>query len=556
MELFQIILTLILFILIIIPFGKYLYSVISCEKSFVDPVCDRVDNFIYKITGNKKEDMNWKYYSVSLIITNLFMVILVYVILRFQNLMGLNPNDSGPMSFDLSLNTVVSFITNTNLQNYQGEGISYLSQIMGITFLMFTSAASGFSVAAAFMRAISGKAMGNFFVDIVRITTRVLVPISVVMSLFLIFQGVPQTMSPNVTVNTIENKLQDIALGPVASLESIKHLGTNGGGFFNANSAHPFENPTPLTNTLEMLAMMAIPGALIVAFGFMIKNNKQAKVIFISVGILFVIAVSCTYMAEKSGNPLISKIGINTAIGNMEGKETRFGIAGSSLFTAVTTAFTTGSVNNMHDSLTPLGGMVALFQMMLNVIFGGKGVGFMNIIMYSILSVFIAGLMVGRTPEFLGKKIEGNEMKLIALCILIHPFIILVPTAFSLILEAGKGSINNPFYHGLTSMIYQFTTSAANNGSSFQSLVANNFYFNILTAAIMFLGRYLTIIILLAVAGSLKAKKVVPVTFGTFKTDNSQFVGVLIGIILIIGALTFFPALALGPIAEHLSLGL
>jgi len=444
------------------------------------------------------------------------------------------------------------------LQDYAGEsGLSYLSQMIAIIFLMFTSAATGFAVAAAFIRGIVGKTktVGNFFIDLIRITTRILLPISIVVTLFLVWQGVPQTLSPNQTVTTIEGTSQAIPLGPVAALEAIKHIGTNGGGFFSANSAHPFENPTPLSNLIEILCMMLLPSSLVYAFGLMLKNKKQAWTIFAAMAILFVMVLPVAYFAEAAGNPVLAQAGLSQSMGNMEGKEVRFGIAQSALFTDVTTAFTTGSVNNMHDSLTPLGGLVPLWNMMLNVVFGGKGVGFMNMIMYAILAVFLCGLMVGRTPEFLGKKIEGREIKLIAIAILVHPFLILMPSTIALLTKAGLAGISNPGYHGLTQIIYQFTSSAANNGSGFAGMAVNTPFWNISTGVVMLFGRYISIICLLAVAGSLASKRAVPVSVGTFRTDNKLFTVILVAVVIIVGALTFFPAISLGPIAEHLTLG-
>ncbi len=558
MEILQILITLTLLILLVIPTGKYIYKVVSGGKSFADPVTNRIDNLIFKITGIKKDEMSWKKYAVSLLLTNLVMVILVYIIFRIQGLLGLNPNKAGNMKADLSFNTAISFITNTNLQDYSGEwGLSYLSQMIAITFLMFTSAASGLAVAFAFIRGIAGKTkmVGNFFVDLVRITTRILLPLSIVIALVLVWQGVPQTLSPNETVTTLQGTSQDIALGPVASLESIKHIGTNGGGFMGANSAHPFENPTPLTNVIEILCMMLIPASLVYSFGLMLKNKKQAWVIFAAMAFLFVISLGVSYFSESAGNPTLAQAGLNQSMGNMEGKEVRFGTGQSALFTTVTTAFTTGSVNNAHDSLTPLGGMAAMWQMMLNVVFGGKGTGLMNMLMFAILAVFLSGLMVGRTPEFLGKKIEGKEMKLIALSIIIHPFIILIPTAIALIVPGGLAGITNPGFHGLSQVLYQYTTSAANNGSGFAGMIVNTPFWNITTGFVMFLGRYVSIILLLAVAGSLANKREVPLGPGTFKTDTAIFTFILVAVVVIVGALTFFPALSLGPIAEQLTIG-
>ncbi|MDR3596296.1 potassium-transporting ATPase subunit KdpA [Clostridium sp.] len=557
MEWLQIIITLLLFMLIVVPLGKYLYYVSTGEKTFGDKFFNPIDNFIYKICGiNKDEEMNWKEYVFSIIAVNAVMIFIGYIILRAQGFLFLNPNKINGMEQSLSFNTIISFMTNTNLQDYSGEsGLSHLSQMIVIIFMMFTSAATGFAAALAFMRGIIGKkGMGNFFVDITRITTRVLLPFSIVIGIFLVSQGVPQTLSGTRTVTTIEGKMQDIAMGPVAALESIKHVGTNGGGFFGANSAHPFENPTPLSNLIELLSMMMIPGALVYTFGLMLKNKKQGWAIFWAMAGIFIIALPICYFAEKAGNPALAHIGLSQAMGNMEGKEVRFGIAESSLFTTVTTAFTTGSVNNMHDSLTPIGGAVALMNMMLNVVFGGKGVGFMNMMMYAILTVFLCGLMVGRTPEFLSKKIEGREIKLIALAIIIHPFLILMFSALALIVPQGLAGISNPGFHGLSQIVYQFTTSAANNGSGFAGMTVNTLFWNTTTGVVMFYARYLSIIILLSVAGSLAAKRTIPTTAGTFRTDNTMFTVTLIVIVLIIGALTFLPALALGPIAEHLTL--
>lgn len=557
-DIIQILITLALLAALVIPTGKYIYKVITGEQSVFDPFFDRVDGLIYKLTGVKRSEMGWKQYVLSLIATNLIMVVLVFLLFRLQGYLVINPNQNVGMEQWLAFNTAISFITNTNLQHYSGEwGLSYLSQMAAITFLMFTSAATGFAAAAAFMRGITGKTknLGNFFVDLIRITTRILMPISVAVTLLLVWQGVPQTLSRYQTVTTIEGNMQDIPLGPVASLESIKHLGTNGGGFFGANSSHPFENPTPLTNVIEILCMMLLPASLVYTFGLMLKNKKQGWVIFAAMTILFSIFQSVSYFSEQAGNPVLTAAGLSQTMGNMEGKEVRFGIAQTSLFTTVTTAFTTGSVNNMHDSLTPLGGLVPLAQMMLNVVFGGKGVGFINMIMYAILAVFLCGLMVGRTPEFLGKKIEGKEMKLIALTILVHPLIILIPSAISLFTESGLAGITNPGFHGLSQVLYEFTSSAANNGSGFEGLADNTFFWNITTGLVMFLGRYISIIALMAVAGSLAVKKEVPVGVGTFKTDNMLFTFILLAVVLIVGALTFFPAISLGPIAEHLTLG-
>lgn len=553
MEIIQVFLTVLLFVVLVVPMGTYLFHVLDKKKTFADKLFDPIDNFIYKITGINDEEMNWKQYAVSLLLTNLVVVVLVYILFRIQGLSGVKG-----MRPDLAFNTAISFITNTNLQNYSGETeLSIFTQMAAITFLMFIAAATGIAAVSAFARGISGKSktMGNYFVDLVRTITRILMPLSVVIALLLVTQGVPQTFMSKQVVSTIEGKSQVISMGPVASLESIKHLGTNGGGFFSANSAHPFENPTPFSNLIEILSMMLIPGALAYSFGLLLKNKKQGWSIFIAMMVFFVTFLAICCSAEMKGNPLLLKAGLSQSMGNMEGKEVRFGAAQSSLFTTVSTAFTTGSVNSALDSLMPMGGFAALGQMMLNVIFGGDGVGLMNMLMYAILTVFLCGLMVGRTPEFLGKKIEGREIKLVAIAILIHPFIIMIPTAVALLEKAGVGSVSNPGFHGLTQILYQYTTAAANNGSSFAGLSTKTPFWNVTTGFVMFIGRYFSIMLLLAVSGSLASKRMIPVTTGTLKTDDVVFTCTLIAVVLIIGALTFFPAIALGPVAEQLTLG-
>ena len=570
----QIIIFLAVFIAVIFPMGKYMYHIAVGGRTFADPVFDRVDNAIYRVCGIDKKEMNWKQYAMAMLATNAIMVFAGYLILRIQALPIFTPNGIKGMEPALSFNTVISFITNTNLQHYSGEsGLSYLSQMLVIIFMMFTSAATGFAVSTAIVRGFSGKTktMGNFYMDLVRITTRVLLPLSILVGLALVSQGAVQNMSPNTTVQTIEGKYQDIAMGPVAALESIKHLGTNGGGFFGANSTTPFENPTVLSNMMEMLSMMLLPGACVIMFGLMVRNRSkakdnekaqpkksffgsEAKPIFTVMLILFIAGIGVCYTAEQAGNPLLAQAGLSQSMGNMEGKEMRFGIAQSSLFTTITTAFTTGSINNMHDTLTPFGGMVPLMNMMLNLVFGGKGVGLMNMLMYVILTVFICGLMVGRTPEYLAKKIEGREMKLTALGIIIHPLIILFFSALAVALPAGLAGISNPGHHGLTQVLYEFASSAANNGSGFEGLGDNTYFWNITTGLAMFFGRYLSIIIMMAVASSLMLKQPVSESIGTLRTDTRMFTIALLMVVLIIAALTFFPALILGPVAEHMTL--
>ena len=553
----QNILFLIVFMILVIPMGKYLYQVANCEKAFGDRIFNKVDNTIYKIFKIDKEGMNWKQYVLALIITNAVMIFAGYLILRIQGIGFFNPSEIGGMEASLSFNTIISFMTNTNLQHYSGEsGLSYLSQMLVIIYMMFTSAATGYAACMAFIRGLVGKkkTLGNFYVDMVRITTRVLVPLAFIVGVLLISQGVPQTLGGTETVRTIEGNLQDIARGPVAALESIKHVGTNGGGFFGANSSHPFENPTIVSNMIEMLSMMILPGACVIAFGYMIGNKKQSKAVFGAMGIIFLVGLLICWTSEKAGNPELAAAGLSQAMGNMEGKELRFGIDQSALFTTVTTSFTTGTVNNMHDTLTPLGGLVPMLNMMLNVVFGGKGVGLMNMLMYSILTVFLCGLMVGRTPEFLSKKLEGREVKLVALSIIVHPLLILAFSALAVAIPAGLEGITNGGFHGLSQILYEFSSASANNGSGFEGLADNTLFWNMTTGVAMFYGRYLAIVIQLAVVGSLANKKPVNTSVGTLKTDNFTFTILLVAIVLIIGALTFLPALVLGPIAEHLTI--
>lgn len=569
----QIMVALVIYMVLVIPMGTYLYHITTGRKTFADPVFDRIDNGIYRICKIDRQGMNWKQYAVSLLTTNAVMIFAGYLILRLQRSLFLNPNGTGAMEPTLAFNTIISFMTNTNLQHYAGEsGLSYLSQTLVIIFMMFTSAATGYAACMAFIRGITGtgKDMGNFYEDMIRIMTRVLIPISIVIALILVSQGTPENYTANLTVQTLEGKNQDIAMGPMAALVAIKHLGTNGGGFLGANSSTPLENPTILSNMVEMYAMAILPGACVIVFGRMFhdKNKKaqaekkgtrpifgrQAGPVFGAMAILFLVGLMICFFAEKAGNPVLEQAGLSQAMGNMEGKEVRFGISQSALFTTVTTSFTTGTVNNMHDSLTPLGGMVPLLHMMLNCVFGGKGVGFMNMIMYAILAVFLCGLMIGRTPEYLGKKIEGREMKLIVIVLILHPLLILGFSALAVVNQAGLAGITNPGFHGLSQVLYEFASSAANNGSGFEGLADNTGFWNMTTGIVMFLGRYIPIIAQIAIAGSLLAKRRMNESVGTLRTDNVLFMLILVFIVYIFAALTFFPALALGPIAEHLIL--
>ncbi|MCM3592562.1 potassium-transporting ATPase subunit A [Brevibacillus borstelensis] len=556
MDFIQISLFLALLLAAAIPMGRYLERAFALERTRMDKVFGGVEQALYKVSGIRTGDMNWKQYVVALLASNLAMAAICYLILRLQGILPGNPAGIGAMEPLLAFNTVTSFLTNTNLQHYSGEtGLSYLSQMAVIMYLMFTTPATGIAAVMAFMRGVTGqKSLGNFYVDLVRAHTRLLIPLAVVVTLVLVSQGVPQTLEPAATAHTLEGVEQQIARGPVASLVAIKHLGTNGGGFFGVNSSHPFENPTPFTNVLEMLSMFVIPAALPIAFGHMAKSRKQGWILFAAMGLMFLAFLTMAYISETNGNPALAKAGLSQEMGSMEGKEVRFGIVQSALFTAVTTAATTGTVNNMHDTLTPLGGLVPLAQMMLNCVFGGDGVGMVNILMYALLAVFLAGLMVGRTPEFLGRKIEAKEMKLIALTLLVHPLIILAPSAVALATGMGSTAISNPGFHGISQVVYEFTSSAANNGSGFEGLGDNTPFWNISTGLVMLFGRYISIITMVAVAGSLLRKTPVPVTLGTLQTDSSVFLLILLATVLIVGALTFFPVVALGPVAEWLTI--
>ena len=583
----QLVLTILIYLILVIPVGTYLYHIAAGKHTFADPVFNRVDGVIYKISGiNPQKGMNWKNYALALLGTNAVMMLMGYIVLRIQSISLFNPNGIGTMEESLSFNTIISFMTNTNLQHYAGEtGLSYLSQMLVITFMMFVSAASGYAACVAFIRGLAGKTkdnVGNFFSDLVRIITRVLLPFSIIGGLLLVWQGVPQNFTGNVVVDTIEGAKQVIAMGPVAAVEIIKHLGTNGGGFIGANSSTPIENPTMLTNLIELYSMMILPGACVITFGKMVRDRKceqkqedtvltdekdhsrgsltahffgrEGRTIFAAMGIIFLIGLSVCFWAESQGNPALADAGLSQSMGSMEGKEVRFGIAQSAMFTTTTTSFTTGTVNNMHDTLTPLGGLIPMLHMMLNVVFGGKGVGLMNMIMYAILAVFICGLMIGRTPEYLGKKIEGREMKLTALCIIIHPLLILAFSALAVATQGGLEGITNPGFHGLSQILYEFASSAANNGSGFEGLADNTMFWNITTGLAMFFGRYLSIVIQLAIAGSLMKKKFVNDSVGALHTDTASFSIILVVVVYIFAALTFFPVLALGPIAEHLTL--
>ena len=563
----QIALTLLIGLLISVPVGRYLARVVTGRKTWLDPVFDPMDSLIYLAIGRRicGRPMDWKSYTVNLLATNFVMAVIIYLVLVFQDHLPLNSLRFAGMEPILAFNTTVSFITNTDWQAYGGEKtLSNLSQMAAITFPMFTSAATGFVVAMAFIRAFTvrngGADIGNFYRDLVRLTTRVLLPATFVLGVFMIQQGEPQTLDAAVTAHAVQGQVQTIMLGPVASFETIKHLGTNGGAFFNANASHPYENPTPLTNLVHILLMIVLPASIVLCFGEMIGNRRQGWILYGVMGVMLLMFMPVAVVSEQAGTPTLAKAGIELAAsstqpgGNMEGKEVRFGIAQSSLFASITTMFTTGSVNAMHDSFTPLGGLVPLIGMMLQCVFGGKGVGFLNALVYGIIAVFVAGLMVGRTPEFFGKKIEKPEIILVSLALLIHPLVILAPTALSVAAPYGVASMSNAGMHGYSEVLYAFASSAANNGSAFAGLNANTPWYNLATGFVILIGRYPPIIFMMAVAGSVAAKPTIAVTAGTLRTDTSLFAAFWLGVILVVGALTFLPALVLGPIAEYFAM--
>ncbi|WP_105438923.1 potassium-transporting ATPase subunit KdpA [Neorhizobium sp. T25_13] len=538
------------------PLGGYMTRIFSGERTFLSPILVPIERGLYAMAGtSEREEQHWTSYAVSLLMFNLFGVVVLYAIMRLQAGMPYNPAGMGAVPPELSFNTAVSFVSNTNWQNYGGEStMSYLTQMVGLNVQNFLSAATGMAIAVGLIRAFSrasGKAIGNFWVDMTRAILYILLPICIVLTLVYVYLGVPQTLGPYVEATTLEGAKQTIALGPVASQLAIKMLGTNGGGFFNANSAHPFENPNAISNLIQMLSIFAIGAAFTNVFGRMVGNQRQGWAILASMGILFIAGVGITYWAEAAGNPLMHAFGLEG--GNMEGKEARFGITLSSLFAVITTAASCGAVNAMHGSFTALGGLIPLINMQLGeVIVGGVGAGFYGIILFIIVAVFVAGLMVGRTPEYLGKKIEAKEMKMAVLAILCLPLAMLIFTAIATVLPSAVASIGTAGPHGFSEILYAYTSAAANNGSAFGGLTGNTPWYNVTLGLGMLMGRFLVIIPALAIAGSLVAKKTVPASAGTFPTDGPLFVGLLVGTILIVGGLTFMPALALGPVVEHL----
>lgn len=550
----KLIVTIVLFILLAKPMGTYVEKAFQGSRT-LEKVFGPIESIIFKVGGIQKKNQTWIQYVFAMLFTNACMILFVYLVFRLQGVLPLNPSKVEGMEPTLAFHTAISFMTNTNLQHYSGEsGLSYLAQMIGITFMMFTAPATTLAFAIAFIRGLAGKEVGNFFVDFVRAIIRVLMPIAFIMALIFVAQGMPQTLSGAAVAQTLEGAKQVIPRGPIASLESIKMLGNNGGGFFGVNSAHPFENPTAITNVLQMMLMMFITTSLPFTYGRMIGSKKQGRILFVSMLIMFVIGFGMAVTTELQGNPVLNQFGMDHAQGNMEGKEVRFGTIMTALFATVTTASETGGVNAMHDTFTPLGGMLTLVNMLLNTVFGGVGAGFINVIMYAMIAVFISGLMVGRTPEFLGKKLEGKEMKLIAVTLLFQPLLILGASAVAFSTNFGTEAITNSGFHGITQVIYEFTSSAANNGSGFEGLADNTPFWNISTGLVMYGARFFSLVTMLAVSVSLKEKAVVPETVGTFRTDNGLFGGIFVGTIFIVGALTFFPVLVLGPIAEFLTL--
>ena len=552
------ILFIVLLLILAFPLGRYMEKVFSDKKTFFDILLKPVEKMIYKITGIKnEEEMNWKKYLISLVIFNLGGVILLYLIQILQGSLPLNPMSiSGVESWHLAFNTAISFVTNTNWQSYSGEiTMSYFTQLVGLTVQNFLSAGTGIAVAVALIRGLTRKNtdnIGNFFVDLVRSVLWILLPLAIFITLLFVQQGVVQTIAPAITVQTLSGSEQTIAMGPVATQEAIKMLGTNGGGFFNVNSAHPFENPTPLTNLVQCFSILLIPTALVFMFGFMSKDKRQGFALISTMVILFVIMFGISYTSETYGNSIINNMSISGPTA-MEGKEVRFGVGESVLFSTTTTAASCGAVNSMHDSYTPLGGLVTMLQMMIGeVVFGGVGAGFYGIIIFVIMTVFIVGLMVGRTPEYLGKKIDVYEMKMATIAILIPAITVLLFSSIAVTTNLGLGSLNNSGPHGLSEILYAFSSATNNNGSAFAGISANNVFYNVLLGIAMLLGRFGVIIPIIAIAGSMANKKISPQSAGTFSTTGTLFVILLSGVILIIGALTFLPALSLGPIVEHL----
>ena len=569
-EILGVVTVFLLTIVLAIPIGKYIAKVYLGDKTFLDPIFNPIERLIFKISGiNDKEEMNWKQHLKALLSVNLGWFILCFFVLIFQGSLPLNPDGNPSMSADLAFNTAISFVVNCNLQHYSGEtGLSYLGQLM-LMFLQFVSAGVGMAAAAMVFNAMKERTtehLGNFYNYFIKSCTRILLPLSAIVAVILIFSGTPMTFEGKDQITTLQGDTVEISRGPAAAFIGIKHIGTNGGGFFGVNSAHPLENPTYFTNAVELWAQLIIPLAMIFALGFYLKKRKFSYVVFGVMTIGFLLLVIPTISSELNGNPAITKMGITQSTGAMEGKEVRFGPAISGFWSIATTVISTGSVNSMHDSSMPMSGAMQLLAMMVNAFYGGCGVGWLNFYIFIILAVFISGLMVGRTPEFLGKKIEAREVKIAAFIAILHPLLILAGTALASYFAANDtamgywfsgnatGWLNNPGNHGFSEMLYEFTSSAANNGSGFEGLGDNNPFWNITTGIVLLLGRFLPIIGPLAIAGLLANKKYIPESAGTLKTDTTIFGIMVFAVIAIIAALSFFPALALGPLAEYFTL--
>jgi potassium-transporting ATPase potassium-binding subunit len=562
----QIALYSVIVVLLTKPFGGYMTKVFSGERTFLSPALRPVERAIYWCCGvDESHEQHWVTYGVAMLFFSAAGFLVLYALMRLQAVLPFNPADQTAVDPALAFNTSVSFVTNTNWQSYVPETtMSYLTQMAGLTVHNFVSAATGIALAIALIRGFarrSARTVGNFWVDMTRCTLYILLPVAVVVGLFFVFEGMPQNLSAYTEATTLEGAKQVIAQGPVASQEVIKMLGTNGGGFFNTNSAHPYENPNALTDLVQLLLIFSIGAALTNVFGRMVGSQRQGWAIFAVMGLLYLAGVAVVYPSEAAGNPQFAALHVDQspsdlqAGGNMEGKEVRFGIAQSSLFTTVTTDASCGAINNQHDSLMPLGGMVPMVNIMLGeIIFGGVGSGLYGMLLFAVLAVFIAGLMVGRTPEYLGKKIEAKEVKMAMLAILVLPLSILGWSALATVLPAGLAGPENSGPHGFSEILYAFTSATGNNGSAFAGLTANTPFYNTTLGLAMFMGRFLMIVPMLAVAGSLAAKKIVPASAGTFPTDSGLFVGLLIGVIAITGGLIYFPAVSLGPVVEQLAM--
>ena len=541
----------------IVPFfGRYMADVYLEERTFLDRGCRPIERWIYQIGGiSSWESMTGWQYARAVLISNLMMGILVFLIFMFQGILPLNSTGLEAPSWDLALHTAISFTTNTNQQHYSGETtFTYASQMFALGFLMFTSAGTGLAVAIAFIRGLTGRPLGNFYVDLTRSITRILLPISVIGAIVLLLAGIPETLAGPATVTTLEGATQTIARGPVAHFEIIKELGENGGGFFGINSAHPYENPNGFTNLVETVIMVSIPASLIYTYGIIAGNKKQGWLLFWMVFILYVALIAITAVGEYSGNPVVNNL-LGSSTPNLEGKEVRFGWAQTALWAVTTTGTMCGAVNGMHDSLMPTGGFSTLFNLFLQIIWGGQGTGTAYLFVFLILTVFLTGLMVGRTPDFLGRKIEKREIVLASVILLVHPIAILIPSAIAIAYPELLANITNPGFHGISQVVYEYASAAANNGSGFEGLGDDTLWWNLSTSMSLLAGRYIPIIALLLLADSMANKQPVPETPGTLRTDTPLFTSVTAGVMLILGLLTFFPVIALGPLAEAFKLG-